>query len=633
MTTKSPKKLMRAVVTMRQAALRHANMRRAAMLQARIPCAFKSLAMRASASATLLIMVLLYGAAPAAAQGNALQTLSADSAELSSSLATQPAFLPVEEAYVLAVEQEDARTLRLIWQMPPGYYLYKHAFEFSISGAKPSPTYPVAITREDEFFGVVEVYYDSVDITLSSPVNLAGEVLSVTSQGCADAGLCYPPRTQTFTIAADGAVAESLTPAITTQTPASAPAGSASALLLMLVFAFLGGAILNLMPCVLPILSLKVLSFAMATPHERHHHGLLYSAGVIVSFLLVATLLLVLRGAGQAIGWGFQLQSPGFVIGLAYLFVVLGLALSGFIELGNRFMNLGSGLADKGGATGSFFTGVLAVVVASPCTAPFMGSALGYALVQPAYVGLAVFAALGAGMAAPMLLLSYSEIARTLLPKPGAWMDRLKQALAFPLYATALWLFWVAGRQAGVDLMAAALLGALLVAMSFWLWRGALVARGIAVVCIGLAVSLASWRPETGPESSTELPAGSVAFSAENLENLRSDGQAVFVDVTADWCITCLANERAVLGSDDIQAAFRSTGVTYMVADWTDYDPTIADFVASHGRSGIPLYVMYNGQAAPKILPQLLRKQTVLNALSTAANVATTANVAITAAR
>lgn len=533
----------------------------------------------------------------------------------------QPEFLPVEEAYPLAVEPSGSKRLRFIWQMPPGYYLYQHAFRFEITkdGASTTitPEFPVAIEREDEFFGLVKVYYDSVDIEIVAEGPLAGSQLRVSSQGCADAGLCYPPRTQHFAIDDDGEVREIDPPSRTAANaaPLASPANPSQGLLFMMLLAFAGGIILNLMPCVLPILSLKVLGFASAPAEQRKHHGWLYSAGVVLSFLLVASILLALRGAGQAIGWGFQLQSPGFVIGLAYLFVIMGLALSGLVELGSRFMNLGSDLAQTGGASGSFFTGVLAVVVASPCTAPFMGTALGYALVQPPAQGLSVFAALGAGMAAPMLLLSYSETARRLLPRPGIWMERLKQALAFPLYATALWLFWVVGRQTSVDVMAATLLGALLIALALWLWRGALLGKGSALICLGLAILLASWRPAHLGEQSATLPAGTVAYSPSALQQLVAQGQPVFVDVTADWCITCLANERAVLLTDKVQQAFRNSGVTYMIADWTDYDPIIGDFVASHGRSGIPLYVLYDGSQAPQVLPQLLRTQTVLDAL------------------
>jgi thiol:disulfide interchange protein DsbD len=539
--------------------------------------------------------------------------------------AEQIEFLPVEEAYPLGVEVEGERELRLVWQMPPGYYLYQHAFRFALEYEGLSrdlePSFPPAITREDEYFGVVQVYYDSLELMLQTDVPVAGSTLTVTSQGCADAGLCYPPRTQRFAIDNRGSATEiaAAPPRRSTGVNAAGAGAAADPALLasMLLFAFLGGLILNLMPCVFPILSLKVLGFARAEPQERHHHGWLYSAGVVTSFVAVAALLMSLRGAGQAVGWGFQLQSPGFVTALAYLFTVMGLSLSGVVHIGGGLMNLGSGLASRGGASGSFFTGVLAVVVASPCTAPFMGSALGFALTQPATVGLAVFAALGAGMALPLLLLSYSEWARQRLPRPGPWMETLQQVLAFPLYATALWLFWVAGRQLGVDFMAAALLGALLLALALWLWRDRWPGRAAALGCVVAALLLASWRPAVAP-GEDGLPAGSIAYSPARLAQLRAAGDAVFVDVTADWCITCLANERAVLSREEVQRAFRERGVTYMVADWTDYDPDIADFVGSHGRSGIPLYVLYGG-GEPRILPQILRSETLLRALADAA--------------
>lgn len=531
---------------------------------------------------------------------------------------TTPEFLPVEEAYPLAVERIAPDAVRLVWQMPAGYYLYQHAFRFSSEGENGSvsltPEYPPALKRVDEYFGEVQVYYDQADIVVAADAPLKSGTLRIVSQGCADAGLCYPPRTQTFSIDADGGFTE-VDAAAAPRGARSANQGADASLLLMVAFAFIGGMILNLMPCVLPILSLKVVSFACAPAEERRAHGRMYSLGVIVSFAAFALVLMALRGTGQAIGWGFHLQSPAFVTGLAYLFVFLGLSMSGVIQLGARFMNAGSDLAAKEGTSGSFFTGMLAVVVASPCTAPFMGTALGFALVQPPLTGLAVFLALGAGMAFPMLLLSYSEAARKLLPKPGPWTETLRQALAFPLYATALWLFWVAGRQIGVDFMAAALLGALLLAMGLWLWRGQLLSRSVAVVSVLAAIALATWRPEVTAVRDSKLPEGAVAYSADTLQRLRGQGQAVFVDVTADWCITCLANEQAVLNSDEVRTAFEKAGVTYMIADWTDYDDDIAEFVASHGRSGIPLYVLYDTDGSVELLPQLLRTQMVVDAL------------------
>ncbi len=317
-------------------------------------------------------------------------------------------------------------------------------------------------------------------------------------------------------------------------------------------------------------------------------------------------------------GWGFQLQSTGFVIALVYLFVAMGLSLSGLLEFGGSLMNTGSELADRRGMVGSFFTGVLAVVVASPCTAPFMGTALGFAITQPPLTGLLVFAALGAGMAAPLLLFGYSGAARALMPRPGPWMETLKQFLAFPLYATAIWLLWVVGRQAGVNTMALALAGALMLTLALWLWRLGNWRRGLALACACTALVLGSWRGmDNNDLANTTLSDGHVAFSRQSLADLRSAGSPVFVDVTADWCITCIANEQSVLLTDEMSAAFKHHGVVYMVADWTNYDANIARFIGEHGRTGIPLYLMYPADPGepPLLLPQLLSDATVLAAL------------------
>lgn len=533
-------------------------------------------------------------------------------------------FLPVEEAYAPALEMQDDGTLRLHWQITPGYYLYQHQFEFKLeSGDKPlsvDAELPPGLERTDEFFGDVVVYYDDADMTLAPGRPVQGTAtLEVTSQGCADAGLCYPPRRQLFRIdMATGAASEIAQPRADRAAPAPrAATGGSRGLPAMLLFAALGGLILNLMPCVFPVLSLKALGFASAEAAHRRRHAWLYGAGVVLSFLVVAGALIALRGAGMAVGWGFQLQSPGFVIGLAYLFVAMGLSLSGLVHFGGRFMNLGNSLASDGGDRGAFFTGALAVVVASPCTAPFMGTALGFALTQPAAVGLAVFAALGAGMAAPMVLLGHSALARRLLPRPGLWMQRLQQALAFPLYATALWLFWVAGRQAGVDTMAAALGGALCLALALWLWGTGGWRRGAAALALLAAVAAGSYRGEA--PGSTGLADGHAAWSEAAVREAQAAGDPVFVDFTADWCITCLANERTVLETNTIETAFADRGVRYLVADWTNRDPLIADFLARMGRSGIPLYLLYPGRpgAVPAVLPQLLRKGVVLEALET----------------
>jgi thiol:disulfide interchange protein DsbD len=536
-------------------------------------------------------------------------------------------FLPVEEAYRLEVEIPDEHSVRLYWQIAPAYYLYQHRFKFQLEDGRGAieleSHLPQGLPKQDEYFGEVEVYYHSADVILSLARDAGGvATLMAESQGCADAGLCYPPYKQYFTLDfGTGAVTPTEPPrkqAAAPPQPRGDTTPTGGTLLYMLLLAFLGGTILNLMPCVFPVLSLKVLSFARSTDHDRHLHSWVYTAGVISSFVAVAALLIGLQQAGNAIGWGFQLQSPGFVIALAYLFIAMGLSLSGMLEMGSNLMNTGSGLANRGGVSGSFFTGVLAVVVASPCTAPFMGTALGFAVSQPAHIGLLVFASLGAGMAAPLLLFSYSGAARALMPKPGPWMETLKQFLAFPLYATALWLLWVAGRQTGINTMTAALAGALMLALGLWLWSHDLWRRALSLACLVAAISLGSMRGLDGATGDgAHLARGHIPWSEEEVANLRGAGKPVFVDVTADWCITCKANEAAVLLTDDMTQAFADYDVAYVVADWTNEDPAIAVLLEQHGRNGIPLYLMYPADptAEPLILPQLLTKQTVLDAL------------------
>jgi len=542
---------------------------------------------------------------------------------LATALQQQSGFLPVREAYRLDGAVTADGQVRLYWQIAEGYYLYQHMFKVRHADAS-TPTnlsidFPPALDKTDEFSGDVSVYYDEADLAVSIPAGEARLTLEVTYQGCADAGLCYPPETEHLLAdIATGAV----TPTAFERQPSSSAnspfTGPNMTLLLALGLAFLGGLILNAMPCVFPILSLKVLSFATGDPSEHRRHGLAYLAGVVASFVLIASVLISLQSAGRWVGWGFQLQSTGFVIGLAYLFAVMGLSLSGLVLFGGRWMNLGAGLATAPGTRGSFFTGVLAVVVASPCTAPFMGSALGYALTQPAFEALAVFAALGVGMATPMVAISMSDIARRWLPKPGAWMETLKQVMAFPLYLTAVWLLWVAGKQSGVDTMAAAATGLVMLALGLTLIRGGATARVFGLICLVSAVMLGSVRGDATATAGKEERDGTIAWSPERLQTLRAQGTPVFVDVTADWCITCLANEQAVLFTDGMTHAFEIAGVTYMVADWTNYDPDIGAFVREHGRNGIPLYVMYPGNltATPIILPQLLTANIVNEALA-----------------
>ncbi|NEU13287.1 thiol:disulfide interchange protein [Methylobacterium sp. BTF04] len=393
--------------------------------------------------------------------------------------------------------------------------------------------------------------------------------------------------------------------------------------------AFLGGLMLNLMPCVFPVLSIKVLSLVRHSgePAARVRlHGLAYTAGVLAAFLSLAGLLIALKGAGAGIGWGFQLQSPLVVAGLAYLLFAMGLSLSGVVHVGAGVAGLGDGLTRRAGLQGSFFTGVLATVVATPCTAPFMGSAVGFALTQAPLVSLAVFASLGLGLALPFLVLTTWPAALRALPRPGAWMETLKGALAFPIYATAAWLIWVLSQQVGPAGLLGALIGLVLVGFSAWTWdraRGAgrigkPLVRGVALAALAAvaALTLGLDRDRVTAGGATARADGVAPFSQAGLASLLAQGRPVFVNMTAAWCITCQVNERAALRTDAVQAAFKVRGITYMKGDWTNQNPEITTLLERHGRSGVPLYLLYAGAGEPVVLPQILTPGTVLDALA-----------------
>ncbi|OHV15366.1 thiol:disulfide interchange protein [Methylorubrum extorquens] len=425
------------------------------------------------------------------------------------------------------------------------------------------------------------------------------------------------------------APAAALPPAPTTGTEAArAPPGGDRALTLWSAagLAFLGGLLLNLMPCVFPVLSIKVLSLVKHSgepPGRVRLHGLAYTAGVLAAFLALAGLLIALKGAGAGIGWGYQLQSPLVIAGLAYLLFAMGLSLSGVVHVGGRFTGIGDGLTRRTGLQGSFFTGVLATVVATPCTAPFMGSAVGFALTQSAGVSLVVFASLGLGLALPFLVLTTWPAAVARLPRPGAWMETLKGALAFPIYATVAWLVWVLAQQVGPTGLLAGLIGLVLVGFAAWLWElarpagpvGRRLAQGAALAAL-LAVAgfTAFLAGDTAPaRTGTTVEADGIEpFTQARLDGLRAEGRPVFVNVTAAWCITCQVNERTTLATDDVRAAFRRRGVAYLKGDWTNQNPEITRFLERHGRSGVPLYLFYEGSAEPAVLPQILTKGVVL---------------------
>ncbi len=411
-------------------------------------------------------------------------------------------------------------------------------------------------------------------------------------------------------------------------------AGSGVGILEAMGLALLGGLLLNLMPCVFPILSMKALSLVHAAAGARRTaraHGLLYVGGVLLSFLLVAGILLALRAAGDSIGWGFQLQSSWFVLLLAYLMFAIGLNLAGFFAFGGgRLAGMGDSLASRSGGTGAFFTGVLAVVVATPCTAPFMGVALGFALAQPALVALAIFLALGLGMALPFLLLSIFPGLLRALPRPGPWMERFRQFLAFPMFAAAAWLVWVLAQQSGPTGLALALAGMVLIGFAVWLARQvtgaqrswgriaygalaglALVAALATVPVIGSPV-VAATAPSTNDGSAAD--GEWQAWSPDRFAALRAEGKPVFVNFTAAWCITCLVNERTALSSETVRNKFAASGVVRLKGDWTKRDPAITEALARFGRSGVPLYVLYPADKAkpPVVLPQILTEAGVV---------------------
>jgi thiol:disulfide interchange protein len=410
--------------------------------------------------------------------------------------------------------------------------------------------------------------------------------------------------------------------------PAAAVTGTDPAKFLrFLALAFLGGIILNLMPCVFPVLFIKGLSLVESSRHEHSRirmHGFVYTLGILVSFWAVVALLLGLRAGGRQLGWGFQFQSPGFIAVMALLLFFLGLSLAGMFEIGLTVTNTGSTLAQRSGYSGSFFTGVLAMVVATPCTAPFMGAAIGFALAQSALVAFAVFTALALGLAAPYLLLTFHPVWMRHLPRPGAWMEILKQATAAPIFATVIWLVWLFASSAGVDALSALLAAFLLLAIAAWI-LGRWPARRLpsvfatAVILLAIATPLyALWKlPETaaGPASAAAREAGWQPWTRASIEQYRGQGRPVFVDFTAKWCLSCQVNERVVLNRPDVQRRLHDSGIVLVRADWTRHDEDIATALAGLGRSGVPTYVFYLPGKPPLLLPEVLTPGLMFSAL------------------
>ncbi len=419
-------------------------------------------------------------------------------------------------------------------------------------------------------------------------------------------------------------------PLATTTTPASLGSSADLGLWTALALAFFGGALLNLMPCVFPVLSIKLLGLAQQAGDRAslRTHALAYGVGVVLSFVALAAALLALRAAGSAIGWGFQLQEPGVVFVLALVFFALGLNLMGAFEFGNLLPQRLAGWRAERPAADAFGSGVLAVVAASPCTAPFMGAALGYAVTQSPALALGVFAALGLGMALPYVLLVLLPGWRDRLPRPGVWMLRLKQLLAFPMFATVVWLVWVLGQQAGVDGAAKALMA--LVGLAFLVWLAGLPpARALAGRLLGTLalVALLAWTwpgasapalaAQAGAAPAVSTDAAWQVYDEAAIARHVADGKPVFVDFTAAWCVSCQVNKRLVLRTDATMRAFADAGVVLMRADWTNRDARITEALARLGRNGVPVYLLIRPGKEPLLLPEILTDRLVTEALAT----------------
>ena len=472
-------------------------------------------------------------------------------------------------------------------------------------------------------------------IPLAEPINSALTTLEgvlVSNQGW---GRAHPGKALAVSAPVTYAQTSSTLPGVKDSTSAEAKNSPQNpnelGLAIALLFAFIGGLILNLMPCVFPVLGIKVMTFVQHAHGEQKRlkqQGLAFLGGVVVSFWVLAALLAALRAAGELIGWGFQLQSPVFVTSLAILFLLMALNLSGVFEFGMRLQSAVGSLQtenNRGNAMDAFLSGVLATIIATPCTAPFMGAALGYTLTQPAFISFLVFTAVALGMATPVLALSMFPGWLRYLPKPGIWMDTFKQFMAFPLFATVAWLSWVLGSQQGNDGMGMLLVGMVIIAFGAWLYgrwqlenpvRALIVA--VSLLLIGAAIAWPTAAPVAAARGNgmTNSADAWVPFSKEKVAELRAQGRAVFIDFTATWCITCQVNKRVALNQQEVLRRFKELQIVRMKADWTVKDPAITEALAAFGRNGVPLYVFYPIGGEAQILPEVLTPSIVLSVIT-----------------
>ena len=590
--------------------------------------------------------------------------------------AVDAAPLPEQRAFAVEAIAYDGNQLLLRFTPAPGYYVYRDRTSMRLEGADgialAAPRWPAGQAYHDEHFGDVVVYFGQAEVPvplLRQHERAAKASLKVTFQGCQTGGICYPPMTRRFELAIPAGKRQVAAVAAAAASPASAPdaaalnnsaatgtnAGTsapaavdttASAALpertrppqdavkrasqaptsvwLAVLLALAGGLVLNLMPCVLPVLSLKALS--LATADRPRARASAYTVGVLLSFVALGAVALGLRAAGQALGWGFQLQQPLIIGLLVYVVFAVGLSLSGVFAVGYGLAGAGDGLSRKTGLAGDFFTGVLAVVVASPCTAPFMGVALAFAFAAPVPLAVLVFLMLGLGLALPFLLIGFVPALSQRLPRPGVWMDSLKKLLAFPMYLTAVWLLWVLGRQRGIDAVALVLVGLVLLTLAVWWlqhlrWQHKPLQRVLALLVLAAAVAPLVMAHRLPVPSLASAPAeGVVAYSPEKLAELRAQGKVVFVDITADWCVTCKANEKTVLNREAFRQSLAAVDGVFMQGDWTNVDAGITAYLELHDAVGVPLYVVYprTGEEG-EVLPTVLTQSLVADALQRAA--------------
>jgi thiol:disulfide interchange protein DsbD len=484
---------------------------------------------------------------------------------------------------------------------------------FQFFPANPGQIENAAQQQKKPVTGGIQLALQKSEVTTRAPGSLEGLLIVPSKDG--ETGYLISARV------ASGAP----TPA---SNPAPANRGASQSLALIVLFAFLGGLVLNLMPCVFPVLSIKALHVLESAGKDHkaiRASAFAYTAGVLASFWVLVAALLILRAGGRSLGWGFQLQSPAFVAFLCCLLFVLGLSMAGMFELGQSFMSVGSGLAQRSGNSGSFFTGVLATVVATPCTAPFMGAAVGFALSQPALVCTVVFTAMAFGLASPFLILALAPQLGRYLPRPGRWMETLKQLMAFPIFATIIWLVWVFGQQTDVNGVTRLLISLLFISLGGWIlgrWSTNRLVSGLALVLVAAAVffSVSTVTPGVAAAQNTASSARGLnwePFTPAKLESYRSGGKPVLIDFTAAWCLTCQVNDRVVFQSDEVKKRLKNTNIALLRADWTSYDPAITETLAKYGRSAVPLYVLYGAnQTQPVILPDgVLRPSTLLSAM------------------